>query len=266
MIVVAGVDGLAPEHGRLFVTLGVFDGLHRGHLYLLEALGDAARSHGATPAVITFDHHPDEILSGSAPPLLLDPDERLERLAVAGVGLTVVHHFDRATRETPYDAFVRRIAARVDLAGFLMTPESSFGYERGGTPDAVARLGRELGYDVVVVPTLEIDGRPVRSTDIRSAIAAGDLSAATLLLGRRYAVVGEPDRREDARLGARLTFPMPVALPPPGRRYPVELQAGPAAELAPPPDPSLAEPQADGSLTLATAAPAGDSRVRVVFR
>ena len=78
MAVVHGIDALEPPLGRLFVVVGVFDGLHLGHAYLL----DAARStrpptRGARPAVITFDHHPDEILTGSAPPLLCDPDERL---------------------------------------------------------------------------------------------------------------------------------------------------------------------------------------------
>ncbi|HEX5240412.1 MAG TPA: FAD synthetase family protein [Candidatus Limnocylindrales bacterium] len=207
MIVVEGVEALRPEHGRLFVVIGVFDGLHLGHAYLLEHLVREARGRDARPAVITFDHHPDEVITGAAPPLLVDPAERLERLAGSGVEVTVVHHFDRATRETPYDAFVRRIADRVDLAGFLMTPESAFGLDRGGTPDRVAALGRELGYDVAVVQTLELDGQPVRSTDIRASIARGDLARAARLLGRPYAVVGE------VRRGGRIAFPLPVALP-----------------------------------------------------
>jgi riboflavin kinase/FMN adenylyltransferase len=207
MIVVHGIEDLQPAHGRLFVVLGVFDGLHRGHLYMLGELLRAAGARDAQPAVITFDHHPDEILTGSAPPLLCDPEERLERLAAAGVALTVVHHFDLATRLTPYDAFVRRIAERIDLAGFLMTPESAFGFERRGTPQTVAILGQELGYDVALVPTLEADGRPVRSAEIRADIARGDLAAAASLLGRPYAVVGA------AGGGASLRFPMPVALP-----------------------------------------------------
>jgi FAD synthase len=122
-------------------------------------------------------------------------------------------------RHTPYDTFVRAIADRVDLAGFLMTPDSSFGYERGGTPATVAALGRELGYDVAVVPTLDLAGGPVRSSAIRAQIARGDLDGAADLLGRRYAVVGvptKPDRGGDACLA----FAIPVALPPPGR-YPV---------------------------------------------
>jgi riboflavin kinase / FMN adenylyltransferase len=212
--VVHGVDGLTAEDGRLFVVIGVFDGLHRGHLYLLEELGKAAREHGAEPAVITFDHHPDEVITGQAPPLLCDPAERLERLEAAGVAVTVVQTFDVALRLTPFDVFVRRIADRVDLAGFLMTPESAFGHDRGGTMETVAALGEDVGYDVVVVPQFELDGRPVRSTDIRSAIAAGDLGEAERLLGRPVSLVGTVARA--ARDATALTFPMPVSLPPAG--------------------------------------------------
>ena len=231
MIVVNGIHALQPGHGRLFVALGVFDGLHLGHLYMLRALAGAARRHGARPAVITFDHHPDEILVGSAPPLLCDPQERLERLAAAGVEVTVVHHFDLATRMTPYDAFVRAIAARVDLAGFLMTPESAFGFERGGTPGTVAALGAELGFEVVVVPTLELDGRPIRSAEIRADIATGDLAGAERLLGRPYAVVGRAVHRSD---GTAIAFDMPVALPPPGTYHVVVSDAGPTPDPAEP--------------------------------
>lgn len=249
MIVVAGTQALRPEHGRLFVVLGVFDGLHLGHLYLLDALRREAASRIARPAVITFDHHPDEILTGSAPPLLLDPQERLDRLAAAGVELTVVHHFDVATRRTPYDAFIRGITERVDLAGFLMTPDSSFGYERGGTPATVASLGAELGYDVVVVPTLELDGKPVRSAEIRAAIGQGDLRTAEMLLGRPYAVVGAIGP------AGELAFDMPMALPPAGR-HPVAIEGGGDAVL---------EVDSSGAARLDGGAWSGQ-RLRLVFR
>jgi riboflavin kinase/FMN adenylyltransferase len=220
MEVVSGVGSLQPEHGRLFVVVGVFDGLHTGHAYLLEHLGREAARRNARPAVITFDHHPDEILVGAAPPLLCDPAERLDRLAAAGVELTVVQHFDEALRRTEYDAFVAAIAARTELAGFLMTPDAAFGFERRGTPDALAELGRRLGFEVAVVPPFELDGRPVRSTDIRNAIASGDLATAARLLGRPVAVVGEAT---PALGGARVAFELPVALPASGA-YDVKAQ------------------------------------------
>lgn len=209
MDVVTGVDGLRPEHGPIFAVVGVFDGLHRGHAYLLEHLVREAEARSAHPTVITFDAHPDEVLTGSAPPLLIHPDERLERLAAAGVEVTVVQHFDDAVRRTPYDAFVAAIQAGTSLAGLLMTPDAAFGFERRGTPGTLAALGRERGFDVVVVPPFTMDGRAVRSSDIRAAIAAGDLGTAEELLGRPVTLRG------DLRDGA-LSFDWPLALPPDG--------------------------------------------------
>jgi FAD synthetase len=225
--VVTGVAALARDDERLLFAVGVFDGLHRGHVYLLGRLRAAARAHGARAAVITFDAHPDAVILGHAPALLLDPVERLGRLASAGVAVTVVQHFDEALRRTPYDVFVREIAGRTHLAGFLMTPEAAFGHERRGTPEALSALGRELGYDVVVVPPFELDGGPVRSERIRRCIETGDLAEARRLLGRSLAVVGTPRPFGAGR--AEVTFDLPVALPPAGR-YRSSLEAPWTAE------------------------------------
>ena len=226
MHVVRGVDELAPGLGPVFVVVGVFDGLHLGHLYLLRHLVEEAAARGARPTVITFDHHPDEIVIGAAPPLLLDPGERLERLAAAGVAVTVVQHFDEALRETPYDVFVERIRGRVALTGFLMTPDAAFGFERRGTPAALADLGARDGFDVVVVAPFTLEGRPVRSGEIRAAIAAGDLAEAAALLGRPVTITGSIGGTDHGR--ARLDFPLPVALPPDGE-YRVRVDGRPAS-------------------------------------
>jgi riboflavin kinase/FMN adenylyltransferase len=212
LAVVPGVGALAPEHGPLFAVIGVFDGLHRGHAYLLERLVAAARERDARAAVVTFDSHPDEVLVGKAPPLLLDPAERLERLAVAGVDVAVVQHFDDALRRTEYDAFLRRITDRTRLAGVLMTPDTAFGFERRGTADTVRELGERSDppFDVVVVPTFTIDGKPISSSEIRRRVIAGDMAGAADLLGRPYAITGAVDS------SGRVRFQLPVALPPVG--------------------------------------------------
>ncbi len=215
MDVVAGIDALRPELGRVFFAVGVFDGLHRGHLYLLEHLLRASAAHGARAGVITFDAHPDEILVGSAPPLLVDPAERLARLETAGVAVTVVQTFDEALRNTTYGDFVRRIADRVELAGFLMTPDAAFGHRRAGTPSALADLGLEMGFQVDVVPVLGGDAGPIRSSEIRAAIAAGEIDRAADLLGRDVALVGRASEGTDAKATA-LRFDLPVAMPPDG--------------------------------------------------
>jgi riboflavin kinase/FMN adenylyltransferase len=214
MDVVQGIDQLRAQHGPAFIVVGVFDGLHRGHAYLLEHLVTEASARGARPTVITFDHHPDEVLMGKAPPLLLDPSERLERLEAAGVAVTVVQHFDQALRETPFDVFVERIRARIALRGILMTPDAAFGFERRGTPTTLTELGTRDGFDVVVVPTFDLDGREIRSSTIRDAVASGDLETAARLLGRPVTLTGSTDAAADGR--SRIEFPLPLALPPDG--------------------------------------------------
>ena len=217
MDVVAGVGALRREHGPAFAVIGVFDGLHRGHAYLLEHLVSEARRRDARATVITFDHHPDEVLTGTAPPLLIDADERLERLAAAGVEVTVVQHFDDAVRRTTYDAFVEQIRIGAGLAGLLMTPDAAFGFERRGTPDTLAALGQALDFDVVVIPPFSLAGRSVRSADIRAAIAEGDLGAARELLGRPITYRGTGTGN-----GAPVDLRAPMAMPPDGT-YPCQV-------------------------------------------
>lgn len=236
-----GRAALEPSDGPLLVSIGVFDGLHRGHVWLLEQLVREARLRGARPAVITFDAHPDAILLGQAPPLLMHPGERLARLEDLGVEIVVVEHFDDSLRRTAYDSFVAGIAARCGLAGFVMTPDAAFGHERAGTPAALAELGRRNGFEVILVPPFTLGGREVRSSEIRTAIATGDLAEAKRLLGRPYAVRGT------VRDGV-LTFAMPVALPPAGaydaqvggRRRRVDVAPG-GVRVADPPDADVVE-------------------------
>ena len=220
MHVVQGIDELRPQLGPIFIVVGVFDGLHLGHAYLLEHLVTASLARDARPTVITFDQHPDEVLMGVAPPLLLDPSERLERLAAAGIAVTVVQRFDEALRRMPYDVFVEAIRARVALRGILMTPDAAFGFERAGTPAALTELGARDAFDVVVVPTFSLDGQDVRSSTIRDSITSGDLGAARRLLGRPVTITGSIGGAVDGR--SRLDFRLPVALPPDGD-YPVHV-------------------------------------------
>ena len=233
MAVVPGINALTADLGPLYLAVGVFDGLHRGHLYLLRELRRAALRAGARPAVITFDAHPEELIEGLAPPLLCDPDERLVRLQAAGVEVTVVQHFDHALRVTPYDAFVAAIRERVEVAGFVMTPDAAFGYERGGTPETLAALGEREGFAVTGVSSYLSNGEQVRSSEIRRRITSGDLAGARALLGRNHGFTG---RIEDDGTGrARLAFDLPVCLPPDGE-YPVLL--GPAWQPGQRPDPA----------------------------
>jgi riboflavin kinase / FMN adenylyltransferase len=249
-VVVGSTRALDPSLGRLAFSVGVFDGLHLGHAHLLARLASAAAEWLARPAVITFDAHPDAVLRGEAPPLLLDPDDRERLLGDAGVEVIVVEHFDDSLRTTSYEAFVGRIADRVELAGFVMTPDAAFGHERRGTPEALIALAARsrAPFQVAVVPPFNVDGRPVSSSDIRRLVFSGDLAAAERLLGRPYAVVGY------APVAGRLAFPLPVALPAPGE-YRVRVGKRTAVATIDP----------GGTLALDPAPRNGTKRTRVVF-
>lgn len=252
MHVVEGIEQLRPKVGPIFVVVGVFDGMHLGHGYLLKHLVSESEKRGSQPAVITFDHHPDEILKGNAPALLLDADERLERLAAAGVAVTVVQHFDAALRQTPYDVFVERIRAGTGLSGFLMTPDAAFGFERSGTPATLAALGLRDGFEVVVIPPFKLDGRDVRSSAIRAAIVAGDLAGAARLLGRPVTITGSLGGPADG--WSPLNFPLPVALPPDGD-YPVRVDRSPLTLRIVDGDAYLLGELADRRITVALGSP-----------
>ncbi len=220
MEVLPSLDAL-PVGSRIVVTVGVFDGMHRGHKAVIARLTAAARELSAQPVVVTFQPHPEAVLRGSQPPLLSDPRERLAHLAAVGVSVTVVQPFDRAFAAQTAEAFLGRLAADRELVGLVMTPESAFGRDRAGTRAVVRELGERLGFRVIDVPALELDGDRVSSSAIRGLIEQGRLADARRLLGRRYAVVGEVVHGDGRgrQLGyptANLAFPEPVVLPPNG--------------------------------------------------
>lgn len=211
--VIDDIDHLRPGL-RFVATVGVFDGVHLGHVHVLERLRDLATELDAVPVAITFDPHPQAVITGRAPDLICDPHEKLARMADAGAAVIVVQRFDEAFRAQTAEEFLERLARGRDLAGLVMSSESAFGRDRQGTVDTVRRLAARDGFRLVEVETLEVDGEPVSSSRIRGAVAAGDLGAGERLLGRRYAVTGTVA----CDSGGRWTLAPgdPVVLPPVG--------------------------------------------------
>jgi riboflavin kinase / FMN adenylyltransferase len=204
-----------PSGLRFVATVGVFDGVHLGHLHVLRALSRLAAERAAMPVAITFEPHPQAVVTGRTPDLICDPDEKLVRMGDAGAELVVVQRFDAAFREQTAEEFLERLARGRDLAGLVMSPESAFGRDRQGTVDTVRRLASRDGWQLVEVDTLEVDGARVSSGRIRELVMAGDLGGAARLLGRPYAVTGV------AGTGAgdgwlSVEPPAPFAMPPAG--------------------------------------------------
>jgi riboflavin kinase / FMN adenylyltransferase len=200
-----------PVGLRFVATVGVFDGVHLGHVHVLEALHALADERGAVPVAITFEPHPQAVITGRTPELICDPNEKVARMGEAGAEVVVVQRFDEAFRSQTAEEFLGRLGRGRDLAGLVMSPESAFGRDRQGTVDTVRRLAARDGWRLVEIDTVEIDGARVSSGRIRELVAAGDLQGAERLLGRRYALSGVAVRDGDGwwrlELGAPFTMP-----------------------------------------------------------
>jgi riboflavin kinase/FMN adenylyltransferase len=216
----ADVDQL-PAGLRFVIAVGTFDGVHRGHVRMLQTEVAAAQRLAATPVALTFDPHPQAVLRGSAPPLICDPAEKAALLAAAGATYVVVQRFDQEFADQPAEAFLRRLAGGRSLAGVVMTDETAFGRDREGTVTAVEQLAPAIGFEVVHVRELLLGGRRVSSGRIREVIANGRLAEARRLLGRDYSVIGSvvhgDHRGRDLGFPtANMHFDAPVLLPPNG--------------------------------------------------
>jgi riboflavin kinase/FMN adenylyltransferase len=178
-VILHDVDEL-PAALPFVATLGVFDGVHVGHLHVLRTLTDAA----AAEVVITFDPHPEAVIRGVAPAELCSLAERCARIEAAGADIVVVQRFDEAFRQQSAAAFLDRLRLGRRLRGLVMSPESAFGHDREGTIELVRRLAADEGWRLVETPLMEIDGERVSSARIRSLLAEGRTADAERLLGR----------------------------------------------------------------------------------
>jgi riboflavin kinase/FMN adenylyltransferase len=175
------------------VTVGSFDGVHRGHEAVLREIAARARAAGRHSVLVTFDPHPMAVVNpAAAPPLLTTGPERREILAQTGLDYAVLLRFDRAMATLSPEAFVRDILLRgCGMRELVIGHDHGFGQGRQGDVELLRRLGRKLDFAVDVVSALEVDGHPVSSTRVRRAVAGGDLPLAARLLGRPYFATGQ---------------------------------------------------------------------------
>ena len=201
------------DASRTALTIGAYDGVHVGHRKVIAEVGRLAAERSMLSAVVTFDRHPASVVRPESAPLLLtDPAQKLEQLATTGVDLTVVVPFDEVRAMESAEEFVRHVLVDCVGAGLVVVGEDfHFGHQRNGNVDLLREMGENLGFEVLGLSLVGLDGSPARdhdqvsSTFIRRALARADLKQANAMLGRPYevrGVVGGGDRR-----GRQIGFP-----------------------------------------------------------
>jgi riboflavin kinase/FMN adenylyltransferase len=209
---------VAPAAGTA-VTIGAYDGVHRGHHFVIGQLRRLAAAGGLDSVVLTFDRHPAAVVRPeSAPKLLTDLDQKVEILAGTGVDHTVVLHFDQARSQEEPEDFVTEVLVEALRAKVVVVGEDfHFGRRRRGNVELLREMGGRLGFEVVHLPLLP----DTSSTVVRRLVEAGDVAAAAELLGRLYEVRGVVERGDQRgrELGfptANVAVPADILLPAPG--------------------------------------------------
>ena len=195
-------------------TVGAFDGVHLGHQQLIHAVVNQAHAHRAQSVVVTFYPHP-RIFLGRAPAIYLTtPEEKAEQMEALGVDALVIYPFNEQTQQVTADEFVQHMLDGLRMTSLWIGPDFALGKQRQGNADYLAGLGRERGFEVNVLPPVNVGPDRISSTRIRESLARGDLRDVNLCLGRPFRVIG---KWLDAH---HVQVPPHHALPPPGA-YPV---------------------------------------------
>ena len=228
-----GLDDVPAGWGACVATVGVFDGVHRGHQLVVRTARDAARDVRLPVVVITFDPHPDEVVRpGTHPPFLCTVRRRAELLAGLGVDAVCVLPFSYEFSQLGPDDFVRQVLAdRLHAARVVVGEDFRFGHRAAGDVALLTQLGEKYDFTAVGVPLLVSGGVTISSSYIRDRLDEGDVTAAAAALGRPHRVEGVVVRGRQR--GRALGFPTANLQTPPHTAIPADgVYAGWLSSLA----------------------------------
>lgn len=188
------------------LTVGVFDGVHRGHQYLVSRLKKQAEEHGLLSGVVTFREHPEQTVSPQTRlPFLTSLDRRIELLKEQGIDLVCVLSFTPELARLTARQFVALLQKHLRMKRLVIGHDFALGKDREGNARVLRVLGKEMGFTVTEVTAKLINGEVVSSTAIRQALAEGDMTRVHRLIGRYFSLQGRVVSGD--HLGAKLGFP-----------------------------------------------------------
>src|ERR1700681_2631034 len=192
-LVFNSIEEWAAQFGdarRAAVTVGNFDGLHLGHQKILESVRERARATGQRAAVITFDPHPMRVLWPDRAPLMIQTlSQRLAGFEQMGLDATLVLRFDSALSLVSPEEFIEQIlVGGLRARAILVGDNFRFGHRGAGDVRLLEDFGRRDGFDLEMVPPVEVGGQIVSSAAIRGAVASGNVAGAVSMLGRTFSL------------------------------------------------------------------------------
>ncbi len=207
MKIVHAANQLRPGTRKVSLAIGFFDGVHLGHQQTIRQAINDARQHEGLALVITFDRHPNTVVApGRVPPRIYSLPQKLRTIGSLGVDALWLIHFDEAFSRQTGEEFIRGLSRDLrQLLSICVGANFTFGYKRGGNVELLKQLGKELHFAVHGLAAVSLDGRAVSSTRIRQVIQAGNLDAASQMLGRACSLAGQVVQGD--RLGRQLGFP-----------------------------------------------------------
>jgi len=207
MEILRSIPELSRLPGPLFLAIGVFDGVHRGHQAVISTSAEHAQGANGTPVVVTFDPHPEKVLRpAAAPHLLTATQHKIALIRDLGVRHLLLITFDKNFAATEPETFVEQLVTHAQpLREICVGHEWAFGKNRRGNLELLKRLGAQSHFNVIGVAPVMANGEVVSSTAIRQAIQKGDFPKAADMLGREYTILGTVIRGDD--LGKKIGFP-----------------------------------------------------------
>ena len=207
MKIIHAANELKPAGRKVCLAIGFFDGVHLGHQQIIRQTITDARQHDAIALVLTFDRHPNSVVApGHAPPLIYSLPQKLRAIESLGADTLLLIHFDEKFSRQTGEEFIHRLARDLGkIQSLCVGMDFVFGHKRSGDVALLKKLGDKTGFTVHGLAAVSLDGRIVSSTRIRGAVRAGELDAASQMLGRPYAISGRVV--EGDGVGRQLGFP-----------------------------------------------------------